>query len=206
MPERMPHSDQRSARKRTPEAPVPGAGDPAASWLKDHLDAVYRYARRRLPAPDAEDVAQQCFEALFRAEAAGRTPDDAGAYLLGVARRRVADCFRRQHRRPPPVSLPPGWEGYDRRELPAEALADAELRELVHTALGFLRPSDAALLDARYRGGASTAELAERLAATPKAVENRLRRARAAFLEHFHAVGGDWTDDRPAAGASGDDA
>ena len=73
----------------------------------------------------------------------------------------------------------------------------------MHVALGFLKPADAALLDARYRGGASTAGLAERLATTPKAGENRLRRARGAFLDHFRTVGGDWADDRPAAGSEG---
>ena len=173
-----------------------------ASALKDHLDAVYRYARRRLPAADAEDVAQACFVALFRAKAEGRAPDDDGAYLLGVARRRVADVFRTQHRRPTPVSLPDGWEGYGTQALPEEALADGELRALVQTALGFLPSAEAALLEARYRGGASTAELAERLGVTDKAIENRLRRARAAFLDRFRAVGADWTDDRPG-GAEG---
>lgn len=158
---------------------------------------MYRYARRRLPTPDAEDVTQTCFEALLRARAAGRAPDDDGAYLLGVARRRVADVFRARHRRPPPVSLPAGWEGYGTRRLPDDVLATAELRDLVQTALGFLPGPDAALLGARYRGGASTAELAQRLGVTTKAVENRLRRARLAFLAHFRVIGRDWLDVRP---------
>lgn len=190
----MPRSEQSRARPRSPDGSRPAAEDPAASAFLDHLDAVYRYARRRLPAPDAEDVTQTCAEALLKARAEGRIPEDDGAYLLGVARRRVADRFRRQFRRPPPVQLPEGWEGYGESRLPDDVLADADLRALVRTALGFLPSRDAALLEARYRGGASTAELAERLALTPKAVENRLRRARAAFLGCLRAIGGDWTD------------
>jgi len=197
MAERMPRSEQSRAHGPTPDAPHRGGAATPAPAAEEYLDAVYRYARRRLPTPEAEDVTQACFEALYRAIAAGRTPDDAGAYLLGVARRRVADSFRRRHRRPPPVSLPPDWDQYGETALPAEVLADAELRALVQTALGFLRPDEAALLEARYRAGASTAELAERHATTPKAIENRLRRARAAFLACFRRIGGDWTDDRP---------
>ena len=200
----MPRSDQSRARRRTRE-PAHGADrGGAASPIEEHLDAVYAYARRRLPAPDAEDVAQACFVALFQAHAAGRAPDDDGAYLLGVARRRVADHFRRRHRRPEPVPLPAGWDAYGEAALPDEALVDRELGALVQTALGFLPVRTRALLDARYRGGASTDELAERFGVTPKAIENRLRRARAAFLACFHAVGADWTDERPGREGEGE--
>lgn len=202
----MPRSDQSRARRRTRQAASRADDGGAASPIEEHLDAVYAYARRRLPAPDAEDVAQACFVALFKAHAEGRAPDDDGAYLLGVARRRVADRFRRQHRRPDPVPLPAGWDAYGSEPLPDDLLADRELRALVHTALGFLPSAGRALLEARYRGGVSTAELAERLGLTPKAVENRLRRARAAFLEHFRSVGADWSDDRPGSPASAGEA
>jgi RNA polymerase sigma factor (sigma-70 family) len=200
----MPRSHPTRASKRHSDAPGAGVRSRAATWIQDHLDAVYRYARRRLPAPDADDVAQQCFEALFRAEAEGRAPEDAGAYLLGVARRRVADVFRRAKRRPEPVALPPGWEGFGEADLPASVLEDREVRALVAVALGFLPEREASLLTMRYRGGASTEELADRLGLSAKAVENRLRRARAGFLAHYLAIGGEDTasgagaDERPA--------
>ena len=200
----MPRSDPSRARRRTPDAASRADGGGAAAPIEEHLDAVYAYARRRLPHADAEDVAQACFLALFKAKAEGRAPEDDGAYLLGTARRRVADRFRRQHRRPAPVSLPAGFEAFGDAPLPEELLADEELRALVHTALGFLPSPARALLEARYRGGATTAELAERLGTTPKAVENRLRRARAAFLEHFHAIAADWTDEDAGDGDAGD--
>ncbi len=197
----MPRPQPSRAGERQREVSRSGVPGRAATWLQDHLDAVYRYARRRLPASDADDVAQQCFEALFRAEAAGRTPEDAGAYLLGVARRRVADVFRQRARRPAPIELPAGWEDFGETQLPERVLATHELGELVAVALGLLPGPDAALLTMRYRGGAATAELAERLGVTAKAIESRLRRARGAFLAHYLAVGGEdgsGADERPA--------
>ena len=190
----MPHSDPKPARTRLPGAAAEAVADRAATWIRDHLDAVYRYARRRLSAPDAEDVAQQSFQALLRAEAAGRAPEDAGAYLFGVARRRVADVLRRRARRPEPISLPEGWEGIGAQPLPEASLASEEMRALVEISLGLLPGPDALVLRRRYRGAVPVADIAAELGVTPKAVEMRLRRARAAFLVHFQRVGRDWID------------
>jgi RNA polymerase sigma-70 factor (ECF subfamily) len=180
-----------------PGGPAAAAGPESAAWVREHLDAVYRYARRRLSAADAEDVAQQAFVGLFRAEAAGRPPEDAGAYLLGAARRRVADLFRRRAAQRSPVALPPAWERFADEPLPDEALASRELADLVHVALGLLAPSERSLLLLRYREGLAVAEIAAREAATPKAIEMRLHRARRAFRERFREVGGDWTAEEP---------
>ena len=194
----MPRPEPTSARERqrgsASRAPEGGsASERSAPWIRDHLDAVYRYARRRLSVADAEDVVQQAFEALFRAEGEGWRPEDAGAYLLGTARRRIADLFRRRARPVEPVPLPTGWEGYADAVLPDVALETAELRELVQTTLGLLRASDAALLAERYRRGVTTSEIASRLGVTTKAAELRLRRARERFAERFREIGSDWT-------------
>ncbi|MDJ0975170.1 MAG: sigma-70 family RNA polymerase sigma factor [Planctomycetota bacterium] len=190
----MPDTDSTPAPRQADPTTPAARPDPGA-WVADHLDAVYRYARRRLPAEDAEDVAQQSFEALFRAYEKGTVPADAGAYLLGTARRRVADLVRRRARRGEVVGLPEGWAGYVEAALPAETLAAAELKDLVHVALGLLPAGPRSLLLAYYRGGVRVAELAERAGLTPKAVELRLRRARQAFAERFRRVGRDWTDE-----------
>ena len=190
----MPQPDPSPARSRSPGTATQAVGDRAAAWLRDHLDAVYRYARRRLSADDADDVVQQSFEALFRAERDGRAPDDAGAYLFGVARRRIADLLRRRARRPEPVALPPGWEGIEQDRLPDESLATEEMQSLVAIAYGLLPGPDALVLQRRYRDGQPVVAIADELGVTPKAVEMRLRRARAAFLGHFRRVGRDWIE------------
>lgn len=164
----------------------------SASWIEDHIDAVYRYVRRRLGSQDAEDVTQQAFEALFRAERDGRPPENPGAYLLGTARRRVADVLRTRARRGPACRLPDGWEGIAAHALPDETLQASELHELVHVALGFLPGVDRQALWAYYRDGVPVAEIGRRLGATEKAAEMRLRRARKAFLEHYMSIGGDF--------------
>ena len=189
----MPRPEPRPTRERAPDHAADAALGDGAVWIQDHLDALYRYARRRLSAPDAEDVAQQAFEALFRAHAAGRTPEDAGAYLFGVARRRVADLLRTRAQRPV-VSLPEGWEGIATAILPDRACESAELQDLVRVALGFLRAADRELLRGRYRRGESLEEMSAALGITPKAAELRLRRARQAFLTHFERIGRDWAD------------
>ncbi|MHC5009866.1 MAG: RNA polymerase sigma factor [Planctomycetota bacterium] len=177
---------------------MPESEDRTAAWLRDHLDAVYRYVRRRLGtarAAEAEDVTQEAFLALFRAESAGRGPDDAGAYLFGAARRRVADLHRRDARGLTAVTLPDGWERYADDPLPATVLERASLRELVQVVLGLLPGTWRRLLDARYRDGTPLADLATRYGVTAKAIENRLRRARRAFRERFLVVGRDWIGD-----------
>jgi len=194
----MPQPEPSPAQQRNQGTAAEAIQGRPAAWIRDHLDAVYRYARRRLSHADAEDVAQQSFEALFRAEAAGRRPEDPGAYLLCVARRRVADLHRRRLQRPEPVGLPEGWEGIGVAALPDEVLENEELRDLVDIAIGLLPAMDAFVLRRRYREAASIADIASTLSLTAKAVEMRLRRARAAFLRHFERVGRDWVAETEA--------
>lgn len=175
-----------------PTADAAPSGEPESAWIQDHLDAVYRFTRRLLSHEEAEDVALEAFVALYKARAAGRTPRDAGAYLFGVARRRVADRMRRASRGHVPATLPEGWQGLCDRPLPPEALADRELAEVVQVALGLLPSEGRALLEARYREGRSVAELAERLNLSAKAVEMRLYRARDLLRGNLAAVGAAW--------------
>ncbi len=201
----MTRSEPNQAPEPSPGTVASAPERPPSAWVEDHLDAVYRYARRRLKtAEDAEDVTQQTFEALYRALADGRRPRDAGAYLLGTARRRVADVLRRRGRRPPIVTLPDGWESFTETTLPGESLERGELRDLVHVALGLMPAAQRALLLAYYRGGATVAEIATRGGWTEKAAEMRLRRARAAFADRFLRIGRDWLDEEPEAEAKGD--
>jgi DNA-directed RNA polymerase specialized sigma24 family protein len=61
-----------------------------------HASAVYRYARSRLPAAEAEDVVAEVFAVAWRK---GELPDNPRAWLLGVARRVMANQVRAQQRR-----------------------------------------------------------------------------------------------------------
>jgi RNA polymerase sigma-70 factor (ECF subfamily) len=172
-------------------------------WIREHLDAVYRFARRRLSAADAEEVAAEAFQALFEARARGTEPADPAGYLFGTARRRVADRLRRAARGLETRPLPDGWEGFCDRPLPEDAASDKELAELVHVALGLLPAEDRELLWARYREGATVEGLATRRGVTPKAVEMRLYRAREDLRQRLAEVGKAWRDDQEERGDSG---
>lgn len=206
---RSPLPGAEPRRAETPSAgglPAPSAGrvpEDEAAWLSDALHAVYRYACRFLNHHEAEDAALEAFSALFQAERAGREVEQRGAYLFGVARRRVADRLRRRARGHVPAALPDGWEGFDRAPLPPDLLADRELAGLVDVALGLLEPGERALVLARYRDGLSTAALAERLTLSEKAVEMRLRRAREHLRARLGAVGRAWTSSDPGSEPDG---
>ena len=191
----MPEPDSNPSAPPAAERPQsrahPSAGEVC---LSDHLDAIHAFVRRRVPADVVSDLVQQTFLAWARACAEGKTIDDAGAWLLTVARRRIVDWLRARGRRPQPVALPADWEGLATRELPADALARDELKELVQVALGLLPPAQRALLVGYYHGGVSVAELATRSGLTEKACEMRLRRARAAFARRYEAVGQGWSE------------
>ncbi len=190
-----PTTRQDGDSPRAPVASAPVGEGPA--WIQEHLDAVLRFARRRLHQADAEDVAAESFEALFLAQREGRAPDAPGAYLLGVARRRIAERLRRRAQGREPVTLPAGWQGFCEVPLPEDLLAARELAELVHVALGLLGGPERALVLARYREGVSLAALALRLSTTPKAIELRLYRARAALKGLLRAVGETWEEPLP---------
>lgn len=77
----------------------PRAGDPraqAAALYELHARAVLGYLCARLPTlDDAEDTLAEVFLAVLAECAAGQTPGI--GWLLTVARRRVADFYRRRH-------------------------------------------------------------------------------------------------------------
>ena len=63
-----------------------------------HHRAIERYIRYRIGDGDAEDVLQEVFSA---AAACSALPEDANvqAWLVGIARNKCADYFRRKYRR-----------------------------------------------------------------------------------------------------------
>src|SRR5579871_2351849 len=83
------------------DAPLPQTAEPwTASGLQERfLRDVYHYVARRVPQQEAEDITAEVFPAAF--EALPRFRGDGGprAWLLGIARRKVADALRRRSRR-----------------------------------------------------------------------------------------------------------
>ena len=136
-----------------------------------HAHGVYRYARSRLPAAEAEDVVAEVFAIAWRK---GELPDNPRAWLLGVARRVMANQVRAQHRRTALVERV--------RTHPASADQDdvrliGELDEL-RRALDLLRPADREVIALLAAAELSTAEVAQVLGCATTVAATRVHRAR----------------------------
>lgn len=136
-----------------------------------HASAVYRYARSRLPAAEAEDVVAEVFAVAWRK---GELADNPRAWLLGVARRVMANQVRAQQRRNALVErvrahpVPAGQDG---------VRLVGELDEL-RRALALLRPADREVIALLAAAELSTPEVAQVLGCTTATAATRVHRAR----------------------------
>ena len=142
-----------------------------------YLDDVLRYAFARLGSrEEAEDVAMEVFVAAFRIRSHFPKKVDPKIYLIGIARRKIADLVRRRLRQrgKDTISISdPTWvdQGYQ----PSQ--------ELLET-LEALRPLPELQRDAlilKYFHGFSTQEISQILRKSPQAVNSLLQRGREAI-------------------------
>ena len=170
------------------------------------LPQVYGYVHRRVPSTlAAEDITAETFLAAVATIKNGRLPkgepiagDDPGAvtipWLIGVARHKVADHWRRQAsddrrvdaatreaERPTTSKAADGTDRWD-------AVLDATL---ARDTLNVLSPNHRAVLSLRYLDGLPVGEIAHLLGRTPGATEALLTRAKAAFRAAYPHDGGD---------------
>ncbi|WP_131739870.1 RNA polymerase sigma factor [Actinomadura roseirufa] len=159
--------------------PDPG---PALLDLYDTaLPEVYGYllsrcGRRAL----AEDLTAETFLAAVEALRKEPPPDLSTAWLVGVARHKLADHWRRLAREERGLQVLDG--GLDEAEDPWDAQVDAlHAREVLAT----LGPHHRAVLTLRYLDGLPVPRVAEHLGRTPGATEALLTRAKAAFRQAY---------------------
>jgi RNA polymerase sigma-70 factor (ECF subfamily) len=151
----------------------------------DALPAVYGYfARRCTDRSTAEDLTSETFLAAMDTARRAEPPDITIPWLVGVARHKLADHFRRRHdRRAVPVADVPE---------PADAADtwDAELDRIVaETTLRRLSGPHRAVLTLRYMDDCSVPECAELIGRTVHATEALLVRARRAFRNSYEEGG-----------------
>ena len=138
-----------------------------------HADAVLSYARRRAHAADAEDVLAEVFLVAWRR--LDEVPDDARLWLLGVARRVLANQRRGRTRQ---------LAVRDRLALsePGHASAiDTRGADRAARALDRLSESDRELLLLLAWEGLSNDEAAQVLGIRPRTLRVRVHRARRRF-------------------------
>ena len=159
----------------------------AARLVASHIDAVYGYARSRLvPRADlVDDVVQDVFLAALNGLATFQAQSSLRSWLLGIARHKIEDVYRRRLR----ASLPLD----DLNEAEAEPLSNAipvderidrtRARLKVRRVLEQMPERYGLMLLWRYWEQRSTREMAAAIGTTEKSVERILARARARFKE-----------------------
>jgi RNA polymerase sigma-70 factor (ECF subfamily) len=154
-----------------------GGGTPLAALYDRALPQVYGYLLPRCgSAVLAEDLTAETFMAAVAAARQGRPPELTVAWLVGVARHKLVDHWRRAdlERR----TLGAMVTSVEPVDDPWEAQLDVAA---AHAALSHLPAHQRAALTLRYLDGLRVADVARELGRSLHATETLLVRARAAL-------------------------
>jgi len=163
----------------TPPNPPPQAagGDRVAAIYRGGLPLFSAYLLRGGGrAAVAEDLAAETFMAAVAATRQGRAPEVTVAWLVGVARHKLVDHWRRAGRERRGLALA-GQAG----EVVDDPWADWLDADAAHAALSRLPAQQRAALVLRYLDGLPVAEVAALLGRSLHATETLLARSRAAL-------------------------
>jgi RNA polymerase sigma-70 factor (ECF subfamily) len=149
----------------------------------DALPHVYGYLARRCPnAATAEDLTAETFMAAVAALQKGRADGDSRdldvAWLIGTARHKLIDHWRRTERRK--EELADLWDDLAVDDPNEEAIEAAS----ANAVLAQLAPTHRAVLTLRYIDDLPVGDVASTLGRTVHATEALLTRAKAAFRNH----------------------
>ena len=151
--------------------------DPVVAIYRRALPQVYGYLLPRCgSAAVAEDLTAETFMAAVNASRQGSVTDVSVAWLVGVARHKLVDHWRRVAR--DQRNLAVAQQITDDVEDPWESHLDTAV---VHAALARLSAHQRAALTLRYLDGLGVAEVAENLDRSVHATETLLARARGAL-------------------------
>lgn len=131
---------------------------------------VFRFVSAQMRRQeDAEDVVMETFAAAFRDFGRVAKADDQRHWLLSIARRKVADFYRKHYRRAErPLAL---------ADL-AAPMTSSEEGEIARAALAELPDAQREVLTLKYVSGLSVAEIAGVVRRSPAAINSLLQRGR----------------------------
>lgn len=166
-----------------PQQTRPLDGDPGSfrAFYDEALPRVYGYLLRRCGGSPgiAEDLTQETFLAAVRELRKGRRVDAPGAWILGIARHKLVDHYRRQERGErlvERVGVEPVSADHDDGE---------QMRERTVEALAQVPAAQRAALVLRHLDGLSVPEVASALGRSVEAVESLLARGRVTFRRAY---------------------
>jgi RNA polymerase sigma-70 factor, ECF subfamily len=170
----------------------------AAVLHERYLEDVFRYVSRRVPRQEeAEDITAEVFAAAFVALPRFRGQCSPYLWLLGIARRKIADSLRRRSTRREILTselTDPSDETQRMPEMPAPeaegpeaALERAETQRVVRELVEHLKEEQREAVLLQYVEGLSMAEIAVVMGRSPAAVNSLLQRARAALFQRGRA-------------------
>ena len=144
---------------------------------------LYAFVSRRVggDAGLAEDLVQDTWMRALDAWPATGMPDEPLAWLIHVARNTMVSHFRRLQPQPMDPAL------ID-LEAPASSPGDADRAASVSWGLARLRRAHAEILEAFYFDQKSVKDIARERALSERAVEGRLRRARAKLKKQLQRI------------------
>ena len=147
--------------------------------LDIHLPAVAAYVRHKLtPYTDAtNDIVQDVFLAAWQNQAIYRAESPLRSWLLGIAKHKVQDHFRRAMRTPQSIDdLGPHEPTAPMRV--EEEVQTAQINGRIRIAISALPSTYQTIIRERYWAGCSASETGARLGKTSKSVERMLARSR----------------------------
>jgi RNA polymerase sigma-70 factor (ECF subfamily) len=144
---------------------------------------------RGLPSLLAEELVQEVATQAIASQEDFRSEAALFTWLCAIAKRKVADHFRRQQRHPEVVSLDGNLRErlalYSTERLPADVVEDEETRAFVRECLSQLSDDYALVLQLKYVEGWPVKKIAETLGRSEAATESLLTRAREQFRTVF---------------------
>ena len=164
------------------ELPVTDQRRALLALYDEALPQVFGYLASRCgSASVAEDLTSETFLAAVDAIRGDRVPDLTVAWLIGVARHKLVDHWRRKEREDRSlraVDPDPAGRAVDDWDVRLDALT-------AHRALDRLGGHHRSALTLRYLDGLPVREVARCLGRTEGATEVLLVRAKAAFRDHY---------------------
>jgi RNA polymerase sigma-70 factor, ECF subfamily len=177
----------------SPMSPSTSAPDPSQHW-RPFVEGLRRFVAGRVPAQDAEDVAQEVMMRLHQGAASLRDAERAESWVYGIARRAIADYFRARAASPAAAAGAAPAEGLvDPQAVPERGFGRFAGEHGVHEeVLSWLRPMVEDLPET-YRepllmadfDGLTQREVAQRLGLTLSGAKSRVQRGRALLGEHL---------------------